>query len=586
MLGSDSGTKAQVLTTTPAHGLGVVVYAFILGIIVALIAGLYETSFRVLADFWHENHYMTQSKWLVYGIGPFLAIPLLYVIVSKIPEKRQHSPADIITSIHIHDGHLAIKSSLYSVIASVFSIGFGYSVGYYSPTVQLGAGVGAAMHHIKKIRPAHHYISIGAGAAAAIAAIFHSPIGAVVFVHEVLFRFFSIRAFAPITIASVTSYIISSKLFNKSIFFDLPQHYVPNTPTYLIAALAGVLAAVIGITMIKSILNIQHWSKKHSPSLLLQYFMAAVLTCLIIMSVPEAAGSSLLAMQKILGNQELTLTLPILLFIAKLIATIAAFGFNIPGGIFGPTLFIGAALGGVISQSVELFSLTVIDSQQIIIISTMAAMLSAVLGAPIAMTLIVIEITGNFQIVSVVMLAVVMANITAYRFMGTSSFFDIQLKSRGFDFEAGRDRLYTESHTISTIISEDYLAITKDSILSDAENQMLAAYQNMAFVIDNDGNLIGQTRLVEIEYYFRENSEETAEVATLAEVTQTDIPVAYKATSIWQALKIITRTKGNLLAVVDGENNPKLLGVVSNGALLNQYFTHLKTLRTQENVSR
>lgn len=108
----------------------------------------------------------------------------------------------------------------------------------------------------------------------------------------------------------------------------------------------------------------------------------------------------------------------------------------------------------------------------------------------------------------------------------------------------------------------------------------------MAFVIDNDGNLIGQTRLVEIEYYFRENSEETAEVATLAEVTQTDIPVAYKATSIWQALKIITRTKGNLLAVVDGENNPKLLGVVSNGALLNQYFTHLKTLRTQENVSR
>lgn len=570
------------------YGIGVIVYAIVLGAVVALIAGTYEMSFRVLAKFWHDSNFLLDSvpQWLLYGVGPFLAIPILYFIITRIPEKRQHNPADIITGIHIHNGQLDAKSSILSAVASVFSIGFGYSVGYYGPTVQLGAGLGPVMHRLKWIRPAYLYISIGAGTAAAIAAIFHAPIGAVVFVHEVLLRFFSIRAFAPITIASVTSYIVSNKLFDKAIFFDVPLQFAPDTPTYVIAAVAGVLAAVIGIGMIQSILRLQQWSKKNVPSLMMQYFVAAAITALLITNLPQAAGSSMQAMQHVLDNQGFTLTLLLMIFLAKLIATITAFGFNIPGGIFGPTIFIGAALGGLISQSIGIISPNLIDSQHIIIISTMAAMISAVLGAPIAMILIVVEITGNFQIISVIMLAVVMANITAYRFMGTSSFFDIQLKSRGFDFETGRDRLYTENHNISEIISSDYLAIVNSTPLAEAENQMLMAHKNLAFVIDEEGNLLGQAYLVEIEYYFRESDTETAKTATLTKVTHKDIPVLYKATSIWDAMKQISDVRGNFLPVVDGENNPKLLGVVENGTLIKQYFAHLKTLRTQENVVR
>ncbi len=570
------------------YGLGVILYSVILGTVIALLAGSYEISFSFLAKFWHEKNVLLDSvpKWLLYGIGPFLAIPIIYFVISQIPEKRQHSPTDIIAGIHIYNGHLDAKSSILSAVASAFSIGFGFSVGYYGPTVQLGAGLGAIMHRIKWLRPIYLYVSIGAGTAAAIASIFHAPIGAVVFVHEVLFRFFSIRAFAPITIASVTSYVVSNRFFDKVIFFDVPQHYAPDTPTYLIAAGSGILAAIVAVAMIQSILRLQQWNKKHIPSLMMQYAVAALITAVIISNIPQAAGSSLQAMQKVLDNHGFTLILLLLIFLAKFIATTTAFGFNIPGGIFGPSIFIGAALGGLISQSIDLFSPDLIGSQQIIIISTMAAMISAVLGAPIAMILITIEITGDFHIISVVMLAVVMANITAYRFMGTSSFFDIQLKSRGFDFEEGRDRLYTENQTISTIVHDDYLAIKDEMLLSDAENTMLAAHQNLAFVIDDEGNLLGQVRLVDIEYYFREHGSEIAQATMLKTVTNPNIPVIYKATSIWKAMQQISKARGNLLPVVDGENNPKLLGVVDNGSLINLYFSHLKTLRTRENASR
>ncbi len=568
------------------YGFGVVLYAFILGVVIALMAGYYELSFKFLAKFWHEANTLLPNvpPWILYGLGPFLACPILYFILSRIPEKRQHNPADIITGIHVYNGRINAKASLYSALSSIFSIGFGFSVGYYAPTVQLGAGAGFIMHRLRWIRPAYLYISIGAGSAAAIAAIFHSPIGAVVFVHEVLLRFFSIRAFAPITIAAVTSYIVSAKFFDKVIFFQVPPHYLANTSTYLVAAIAGILAAVVGVAMIKSILILQQFNKKRKHGLFKQLLIAAFFTALIIIMIPQAAGSSLQSLQDIIAGKTIILSLLLFIFIAKFCATTIAFGFSVPGGIFGPTIFIGAALGALIGNVSELLYPALIDSQQILIITTMAAMISAVLGAPIAMILIVIEITGDFQIISVVMLAVVMANITAYRFMGTSSFFDIQLKSRGFDFETGRDCVHTEQINIHNLIEKDYIALEIDTPLAEAEKHMLDQHHNLVFVTDRDGNLLGQAKLVDIEFYQREAAEDEKE-HTLSKVTQTNIPKVYQATSLWQAMQAMTTANTNFLPVIDGENNPQLLGIIHNNDLVKEYFTYMRRLRVQENAT-
>lgn len=568
------------------YGLGVVLHAILIGVIVALIAGYYEESFKFLAGFWHEANTLLAfiPRWVLYGVGTFIACPILYAILQQIPEKRQHNPADLITGIHIHNGKIDAKSSLLSAFASIFSIGFGFSVGYYAPTVQLGAGAGYLMHKLKWIRPAYCYISIGAGVAAAVAAIFQAPIGAVVFVHEVLFRFFSIRAFAPVTIAAVTSFIVSNELFDKVIFFDISPHYQPELTTYIIAAVAGILAAIVGVIMIRSIKRLERIVRENHLGMFKKLLIAAALTSVIIITVPQAAGSSLHAIHGVISGSAFGLAALLGIFLAKFLATTVAFGFGIPGGIFGATLFIGAALGGLVSGCVEWFNPDLLRAEQIIIITTMAAMISAVVGAPIAITLIVIEITGDFQIVSVVMLAVVMANIAAYRFMGTTSFFDIQLKSRGFDFEMGRDRLYAENQHINDLISTDYLALHKNTDLVAAEKELLAANRNVVFVIDADNNLHGQARLVDIKYYLREAESNNTETpsATLASVTHTDIAVVYRATSIWQALETITQTNVNFVPVIDAENNPKLLGVVYNNTLIARYLTFIHRLRTQE----
>ncbi len=566
------------------HSIGVVIYAIILGGIVALIAACYEKSFHLLANYWKDGNYLANffPQWLLFALGPLIACPILYYLLKKIPEHRQHSPTDLISGIHTKNGKINAKSSLLSAFASIFSIGFGFSVGYYSPTVQLGAGTGVLFHHLKWIRPVHRYISIGCGAAAAIAAIFHSPLGAVIFVHEVLLRFFSIRAFAPITISAVTGYVVSSKLFDKAIFFSLPSHYSFDISTYFLAALGGIIAAFIGVMQIRHIMWVQRFNAKIKLSLFNQILIAAIFTSLIIVNVPEAAGSSLTVMNNLMTGSYYTLTALFLIFMAKGAATVLTFGFGIPGGIFGPTIFTGAALGGLLAGIVQYFFPDLHLSSAIIITTTMAAMISAVIGAPIAMILITLEITGDFQIASVVMLAVVMANITAYRFMGTSSFFDLQLKARGLDLEHGRDRLYTENHTISNLISKDYLAIDGNSDLDSAEKQMLENYKNIACVIDEHNYLIGQIRLVDIELY--RNSQQDYKEKIISEIAQKEIEFVYRASSIWRAMEAMPKTNLNCIPVLDGENNPKLIGIIYNNDLMSRYLSFLNQLRNEENV--
>ncbi len=563
--------------------LGIIVYSVLLGVVVALIAGGYEISFRWLAALWHSEQGILSAlpSWLRYALGPFLACPILYVLVKRIPEQRPYTPADIITGIHIDDGQINAQAVLLSAGAAIFSIGFGFSVGYYAPIVLLGAGAGFLLHRLKWISPVYYYISIGAGAAAAIAAIFHAPIGAVVFVHEVLFRFFSIRAFAPITIAAVTAYVVSTKLFNKAVFFDIAPHYAPQAPAYLAGALAGVLAAVVGVLMMRSIFQVQQFNRQRHWGVMQQLLFAATITAVLVSLVPQAAGSHFQALHQILGGTVLSLGLLLAIFAAKWLATVMVFGCNVPGGIFGPTLFIGTALGALLANTLVLFVPDLADSVQILSIATMAAMLSSVMGAPIAIILIVIEITGDLQIVSVVMLAVVMANITAYRFMGTSSYFDLLLKSRGFNIEAGRDRLYAEHHGIGEIISDNYVALSADSSFDAAQKAMLQADKTEAYIIDESGNLCGRVRLVDVEFYRAQMPDDNH----LAAVIQTDPPCLYRQTSIWQAMQLMTQSNSRRLPVVDGENNPKLLGIVDNHRLMRCYFDYLNNLRAKENVA-
>ncbi|MPV85211.1 chloride channel protein [Ostreibacterium oceani] len=581
--------------STLQNSLGIIVFSVLLGAVIAIITAGYEFAFIHLSVYWqalteHLSQQLSQQlpQWisinqsLIYATGPFLAVPFIYLLINRIPEKRQHNPADLITGIHTNQGKINASACVLGAVASIFSIGLGFSVGHYVPSVQLGAGIGYWAHKVKWIHPQFVHISLGAGAAAAIAALFHAPLAAVLFVHEVLFRFFSVRAFAPITIAAVTAYTISHYFFERTIVFDMGAAFTPIPSHYLFAAIAGAVAALVGIFLIRSILHVQRFCHQRQISHVRQLLIAASITALIIAFYPQIAGVNTSAQQQIIQAELTLVSILLVLFVLKFIATVAAIGFGVPGGIFGGAIFIGLALGGLLVTLVNTYSPYQIQDPQILILTTMAAMLSSVLGAPITMIVITIELTGNFHIISVVMIAVVIANIVSFRFMGTSSYFDVLLKSRGFDVDAGRDQRYAETHSIYSLISHDQLSIDQATSLKQAETQMADNNAETAFVIDEDNNLLGELHFLDLKLFQLDHPDDTDLVAA----TNPADNHLYPTTSVWQALQAMKKTNAPFLPIVDGENNPVLLGVLHQQALFDYYFDMLTMLRDQENATQ
>lgn len=586
----NQATLNKILKSQTVFSLSMAICSIGLGSAVGLIAGTFELSFKTISLFWqnYQIDFLPLPPWVIYAIAPFLALPLLYVILRFIPEQRPHNPADLIAAIHINRGAISLRSSLLTVLGAVISLSFGFSVGYYAPTLQLGASAGALLNRagnklqrFKKQQAQPSFIHVAAGGAAAIAAIFHSPIAAVVFVHEVLLRFFSVRAFAAITLSAISAYLVSSHFFHKAIFFSVPSHYASDLKTYVFAAVFAVIAALFGTLLIKSIMLIQAQSNRFQLGLFSQLVIATVIIASLVGFFPEIAGSNSLMMQQVLNAKPFGFAFLALILLVKFIATVSALGLRVAGGIFGPTIFLGATLGSLCAEVGVLIFPELAFSRDVLVITTMAAMITSVIGAPISMILIVIEITGNFHLISVVMLSVVVANLVDYVLMNSSSFFDILLKTRGMDFDSGRDKVFAEHKGIVELITEEYLTFTPNQKAQECEQLLLQHKQEMAFVVDDNHNLLGQVRLLEIERICKENPE-----AIIEEVQEQPLEILYRNTSIWQAMKQMYNANNRELAVIDGENNPKLLGVVYPKVLMASYFSYLEALRSSENLTK
>lgn len=554
----------------------------IIGILVAMATGIFNQTIRFISMGWQSNQLAfildVNTAW-VRALAPIIGAPFLIYILYKIPDKRQHSQTDIIESIHINQERFSLKSSFYSVIGALVSLGSGYSVGQYGPTVQFGASLGYLSNKFAVFKDHYMHVCIGAGVAAAITAIFHAPIAAVVFTHEVIFRFFSVRAVAPITISAVTSYIFASEVFHISTFLGNDNTYIATPATHISVAISAVLAGIIGTIFIKSTITAQVVLARRKTSIVKKISLAAILMALTAYYIPEVMGISSYFLHSVINNYQITLTLLLIVFIAKLLITICTVGLGVPGGVFSPALFLGAVLGAIISELSTLYLPIEFHDSGLLIITTMSAMAGAIMGAPISMILICLEITGNFGVTSAVMLGVVLSNILAYRILGVNSYFDAQLKARGINMSIGRDMLYLERRRIMPLVDTEFPYINGDTALKEVEIQLLERRQTTTYLVDDEGRYIGRLTLLEVRAQLRQ----AANANKLAsEFATQDGQCLYRLSSIWEAVELMGQFDGTHIPVLESPENPKLLGALYESRLIKAYLSDIQQLRRRE----
>ena len=498
------------------------------------------------------------------AFGPLLSLLIAALAILMVRRLfgivRWHGPADSIYAAHRTDNELDIRHGFGSTLAAFISAGGGASVGQYGPLVHFGATMGSFIRQITGSKITTD-VFIGCGVAGAIAAGFNAPIAGVVFAHEAILRHFSLRAIAPIAIASITAAWVSKWVFGANPLFML-EDLTPNLIDLLPAALlAGPVFGLLAVLFMQSLRRSAAFAggSGWSPARLL--FTAAVLTGCVGMFVPEVLGLGGGTVANVLGGAYDEIYLLLLLFL-KVGVTALCIGFGMFGGVFSPAMFIGVTAGAVVGRLLTLLGLSVAGPG--LAICGMASVAAAVIGAPVAGVLIILEMTMSYEFALAAMLSVVVSTMVSNVIFG-HSFFDRQLLDRKIDVSQGRGHIEMMETPVSEVVSPDFVRLAGDASVASALYALVSAEPTEGYVLagDND-SIIGKDALHELR---------GADGSTPAGQQLMKEPISIKHdASLQQAIEVASNFIGESIPIVNRDTKA-FHGVVTEADLFKLYLT-------------
>jgi len=395
---------------------------------------------------------------------------------------RPHGVADVMEAGALRDGHISIKEGAVAALGAVISIGSGASVGREGPVVHIGASLASWVGQRFKLSPSLSLTLLGCGVAAAVAASFNAPIAGAFFALEVVIGHYALSAFAPVVIASVVGTIIARVHlgdFPAFVISDVTLTSFFELPAF---AILGLVCAAVSIIFIRGILYTQAaWARFRVPTWVRPALGGAAIGAIAIVT-PEIIGVGYEATDRAL-NASLPLWLLIALVAAKIAATSLSLGSGFVGGVFSPSLFIGAMTGGAFGFVAASLVPELSSSQSVYAIAGMGAVAGAVLGAPISTILIVFELTGSYEVTIVVMVAVAVAAVTTDQ-LGHRSFFHLQLRARGLNLQEGREVSAMRDIRISQVMTQKFISLPSTASISEIK-RILAEDLNADIVVEN-----------------------------------------------------------------------------------------------------
>ena len=389
----------------------------LLGLVSGIVTGLIAVAFRLAIE-WPLELFLParqsegfeslplEARLLLPLVGTLL---LILVMRKRSKAERQCGVGHVIERYQQHQAHLPASNAVMQFIAGTLAAVSGHSVGREGPAVHLGATCSSLLGQKLGLPNNSLRIMVGCGVAAAIAASFNTPLAGVIFAMEVVLMEYTVTGFIPITLASVSGALISRVCFGDDPAFAIPALTMGSMLELPFLIFCGIIVGLASSVVLKLHQYVQGLK---TLSLTARLFTAGVLTSIAAAFVPQIMGVGYDTVEAaMLGDLSLTLLLTIAA--TKLLLSTVTIALGVPGGSIGPTLVIGACLGGAIG--IVGASLSPVDSASSGFYATigMGAMMAGVLNAPLAALVALLELTYNSAILLPAMLVIVIATITA-----------------------------------------------------------------------------------------------------------------------------------------------------------------------------
>lgn len=524
------------------------------------------------------EHAVTLPWWWVLAAPTAggLLVGLLFRFVAR--RQRPSTVADVIAANAFRSGRMSFRRGAKTALIDAVSIGVGASVGREGPAVHLGAALGGWLAKILRLTRTLSRTVMGCGVAAAVAASFNAPIAGALFANEVIIGHYGLSAFAPIVLSSVVGTMASRAYFGDYPAFIISQH--PGISFVEIPAFAvlGVMAAVAGIAFIRGCAVVQEGAARVPGPAWLRPMLGGFLVGLIALVVPQVLGLGYGVTDDALKG-VLPLAILAAAFIGKLAATILSIGFGFGGGVFSPSLVIGAMLGGTYGTLVTQALPALSSGPDAYTIVGMGAMAAAVLGAPISTSLIIFEMTGDYALTLAVMVAVVISSVITKQVTGHSHF-TFQLARRGIDLKAGFETALLRAIRVRDVMETACVTVGAGVHLPEVRARLLESRIGEVFVVRGDGSLLGTITLPDLSDMAFDAAFD--DLITASDVARLHPPVLPVNADLETALDTMHKVGEEHIAVVDSLDTRVLRGWVHERDVVGAYNRALVDSRREE----
>jgi CIC family chloride channel protein len=475
------------------------VYMLVLAAGVGVLGGLGAICFRWLIERISDLAFaggaslaaLAAGPWYVKAIPPavggLVVGPIVYFLAR---EARGHGLPEVMNAVTNSGGRMRRRVMLVKTVASAITLGTGGSAGREGPIVQIGAGIGSTVGQTLGLEQNKLIVLLGCGAAAGLAATFNAPIAGVMLAIEVIIGSASISVFSPIVVASVAGTVVSRMAFGNQPFVAAPPYELVNPAVELPLYVAlGVAAGLTGLAFTKGITALEGlWERAPIPGWLTPMLGGAVVGGIAVF-FPHVLGVGYETISDALNGREAFGVL-VALVALKLVATGFTLGSGGSGGVFAPSLVIGACLGGAFGLGAErLLPGYTADSGAYALVG-MGAVLAATTHAPVTAILMLFELSSNYTIIVPLMLACVIATGLAARVMPTS-IFTAALARRGVRLRGSAEAEMVHSTHVRRILRPYVETMPPTTPVSEVMRRVLAGSMESQFVVDPANRPVG-----------------------------------------------------------------------------------------------
>ena len=576
----------------------------VLAVIIGGLTGLGSVGFTKLIDFSHDLCYggvehdgIYGGRWiflvLLPGFGALLVGLITYFFAR---EAKGHGVPEVMDAIARSDGLIRPRVAIAKAVASALTIGSGGSAGTEGPIIQIGAAIASTVGRYCQVVKHNMPVLVGCGAAAGISAIFHAPIAGVLFALEIFLRELNFKTFSPVLIASViSSVVVSALLGSNDAIFPLVH---PDTTysfqwfelgNYVLLGLICAVAAVLFVKLLYGAEDFFDWFKIHhvaKPVIgALGLGALGLLTVYLLgdtrVGEPAIFGNSYRLIGRCIGafqsqGQEglnLGITILLLLFVLKLLATCFTLGSGGSGGVFAPSLFLGAVLGfafGKCLQNLGIFSQINPETYALV---GMASVVAATTHAPMAAIVILFEMTRNYHIIMPVMFSATIA-LAVGQLLFRDSIYTLKLRRRGIQFESRADTAVLRRLTVKMVMQPYCEVVYDDTPLQDVIDKAIDMKVADFVVVDHGGNYHGL--LVAADLRAALLQPESVPFLISGELAQTKVPIVSTSETLDKVLDKFSWLEVNSMAVHSEGDKKHFLGLITRAALMRRYQEELR----------